>query len=169
MLALRDRLSVLRDRRGFTMVEMMVVLIIIAVLIGVGITFYLRYIENSKITKAKGQMTTMQAALDAFYSEYGSYPNTKNELNSSGVTPNDLTNPDNDIADPDHPNNGVQLAALDPWGRNYEYKVSTDYRTYVLETGYSSIRGTDNRVVQGTGTDGASSAPAEGTAAVTIP
>src|SRR5450756_1141843 len=56
------------------MVEMMVVLIIIAVLIAGGMKFYLGYIENSKVTKAKAQLSTMQAALDTYYAENGDYP-----------------------------------------------------------------------------------------------
>src|SRR5665647_2330712 len=64
----------LRNEKGFTMVEMMVVLIIIAVLIAGGIKFYLGYIENAKVTKAKAQISTMQAALDTYYAENGLYP-----------------------------------------------------------------------------------------------
>ncbi|MDD2554423.1 MAG: prepilin-type N-terminal cleavage/methylation domain-containing protein, partial [Desulfotomaculaceae bacterium] len=64
----------LRNEKGFTMVEMMVVMIIIAVLVAGGIKFYQVYIENAKVTKAKAQISTMQAALDTYYAENGAYP-----------------------------------------------------------------------------------------------
>jgi general secretion pathway protein G len=64
----------LRNEKGFTMIEMMVVLIIIAVLIGVGVKFYIGYVDKAKITKAKGDITTMQAALDSYYAEKNEYP-----------------------------------------------------------------------------------------------
>ena len=59
----------LNNEKGFSMIEMMVVLIIIAVIIAGGIKFYLGYIEKSRVTKAKAQIITMQAALDAYYAE----------------------------------------------------------------------------------------------------
>ena len=52
----------LNNEKGFSMIEMMVVLIIIAVLMAGGIKFYLGYIENSRVTKAKAQISTMQTA-----------------------------------------------------------------------------------------------------------
>ncbi len=60
--------------KGFTMIEMMVVLIIIAVLIAGGIRFYLGYVDRAKVTKAKSEIMTMQAELDSYYAEKGSYP-----------------------------------------------------------------------------------------------
>ncbi|AFV11867.1 fimbrial protein PilA [Thermacetogenium phaeum DSM 12270] len=65
--------------KGFTMIEMMVVLIIIAVLIAGGIRFYLGYVERAKVTKAKSEITTMQAALDSYYAEKGEYPDDEND------------------------------------------------------------------------------------------
>lgn len=63
-----------RDQKGFTMIEMMVVLVIIAVLVGGGIKFYSGYIGKAKIDKAKADISTMQAAVDSFYAENGYYP-----------------------------------------------------------------------------------------------
>ena len=50
---------------GFTLMEMIVVLVIIGLLIAGGIGFYNGYIENSKITKAKSQISVMQGAMDS--------------------------------------------------------------------------------------------------------
>lgn len=76
----------LRNEKGFTMIEMMVVLIIIAVLIGVGIKFYIGYIDKARITKAKGDITTMQAALDSYYAEKNEYPKDDNGLKDAGIS-----------------------------------------------------------------------------------
>lgn len=79
--------------KGFTMIEMMVVLIIIAVLIGGGIRFYLGYVERAKVTKAKSEITTMQAALDSYYAEKGEYPNDDDdtELVKAGLDTNSIS------------------------------------------------------------------------------
>ncbi len=84
-----------QDERGFTMVELMAVLIIIAVLIAGGLAFYLKYIDNSKVVKAQGQMSTMAAALDAYYAQYGEYPDVATKA-------------------------GVNMGK-NPWGQTYSY------------------------------------------------
>jgi general secretion pathway protein G len=75
-----------RGEKGFTLVEMMVVLIIIAVLIALGIRMYLGYIGTSKLTKANGDITTMQAALDSYYQQNQAYPTTTSGLSAAGLS-----------------------------------------------------------------------------------
>ena len=72
--------------KGFTLVEMMVVLIIIAVLIALGIRAYIGYIGTSKLTKANGDIATVQAALDAYYSTNQNYPPDEAHLTLAGIT-----------------------------------------------------------------------------------
>ncbi|MFA5384742.1 MAG: prepilin-type N-terminal cleavage/methylation domain-containing protein [Eubacteriales bacterium] len=81
-------LKILRNKKGFTMIEMMVVLIIIAVLVGAGIKFYSGYIGKAKIDKAKADISTMQAAVDSYYAENGYYPGdgTGDSLASFGLS-----------------------------------------------------------------------------------
>jgi len=78
----------LGNKKGFTLIEMMVVLIIIAVLVGVGIKFYTGYIGKSKIDKAKADISTMQAVVDSFYAENGYYPGdaSADDLASFGLS-----------------------------------------------------------------------------------
>jgi prepilin-type N-terminal cleavage/methylation domain-containing protein len=89
--------KVMRGEKGFTLVEMMVVLIIIAVLIGLGIRMYIGYIAGAKVTKAKGDMATLSAALDSYYATNQAYPSSYDtglvlaglstaEVGSSGTT-----------------------------------------------------------------------------------
>jgi len=164
MSALRERLGLLRDRRGFTMVEMMVVLIIIAVLIGVGIKFYLGYIENSRVTKAKSQIQTMQAALDSYYAQNGAYPNKDQatQLINAGLKPKSGTT------------DGT-LDATDPWGKNYMYVSdktgTTDTSTkYYVRTGHDDVQGQKSgdtlSCVFGRGSAGTSESPIVGNPAL---
>jgi general secretion pathway protein G len=133
----------LNNEKGFSMIEMMVVLIIIAVLIAGGIKFYLGYIENSRVTKAKAQISTMQAALDAYYAEQSKYPADKAGLLNAGIA----ATGDNDIE------------AEDPWGKQYKYKVSGDQSEYVVYTGKNDVQGQSDTYVAGRGTSGESDPP----------
>jgi general secretion pathway protein G len=76
----------LRGEKGFTLVEMMVVLVIIAVLIAGGITYYLGYISRSKITKADGDIATIQASLESYYAQYQTYPTDATTLTTAGCS-----------------------------------------------------------------------------------
>ena len=78
----------MRDEKGFTLVEMMVVLIIIAVLIGAGIRAYMGYIGRAKITKATGDISTMAAALDSYYQTQPNqgYPTGADDLVAAGIS-----------------------------------------------------------------------------------
>lgn len=62
------------DRTGFTLVEMLVVLVIVSVLLG--IVFKLMSSGADQAAKAKtiSQMERVKAALEEFYAEYGQYP-----------------------------------------------------------------------------------------------
>jgi general secretion pathway protein G len=142
----------LNNEKGFSMIEMMVVLIIIAVLMAGGIKFYLGYIENSRVTKAKAQISTMQAALDAYYAENAEYPNgadaatLESALINSGIKVETAEG-------------GAKstLKQTDPWGKNYKYNVSGD--KYVVYTGKNDVQGQNNTYVAGRGTSGESAPP----------
>lgn len=135
----------LNNEKGFSMIEMMVVLIIIAVLIAGGIKFYLGYIENSRVTKAKAQISTMQAALDAYYAEKGQYPADDDGLLNAGIAAEST--------------DGITIKAKDPWAENYKYDVSDDNTKYVVYTGKNDVRGQSDTYVAGRGTSGDSDAP----------
>ncbi len=136
----------LNNEKGFSMIEMMVVLIIIAVLIGGGIRFYLGYIENARVTKAKAQISVMQAALDAYYAEQALYPATQDELLNAGIkATGDSTLDDND-----------------PWGKKYTYAAKavggTDNKGYEIKTGENDVQNKSAYVI-GSGENGKSDPP----------
>jgi type II secretory pathway pseudopilin PulG len=65
---------------------MMVVLVIIAVLIAGGITYYLGYISRAKITKADGDIATIQASLESYYAQNQTYPTDAPTLETAGCS-----------------------------------------------------------------------------------
>lgn len=154
----------LRSEKGFTMVEMMVVLIIIAVLIAGGVKFYLGYIENAKVTKAKAQISTMQAALDTYFAENGLYPTDitadglKSKMLNAGLIVTEVI-PTNGTAGKDG-----TLSVTDPWGAtsNYLYRSSIG-ASYFVRSGSNNVQNQNNTAVYGNGSTGSSNAPTVGT------
>jgi general secretion pathway protein G len=130
--------KLLRKEEGFTMVEMMVVLIIIAVLIGAGIRFYFGYIENSRVTKAKAQVGIMQAALDSYFAEKGVYSNGTDAATLREA----LTNAGIKALTTDAAATGVKtkLNEKDPWGVEYVYEYDATNKDCEVYTGYNKIQ-----------------------------
>jgi len=60
--------GLLFNRKGFTTIELLVVLVIIAVLVGGGISAYNAYIGKTKLAKAKTDLIMIQQAVEGFYS-----------------------------------------------------------------------------------------------------
>lgn len=154
----------IRNEKGFTMVEMMVVMIIIAVLIAGGVKFYLGYIENSKVTKAKAQISTMQAALDTYYAENGKYPSdtTLDALQAKMLNAGLIVTGTPEFDDATEGQDGT-LNVADPWGASsfYIYK-STDGSKFHISTGAKSVQGQEDTYVYGSGRGGTSDAPVVG-------
>ena len=142
------------------MIEMMVVLIIIAVLIGVGIKFYLGYIENSKVTKAKGQISNMQALMDSWYAEKGEYPLSQTDEGDN----TDLKADGCELREAGFKATKIDSGKEyieDPWGGDnyYTFNVKLDKTKYYIKTKYANVNGT-GKPVSGTGEKGVSNTPA---------
>ena len=103
-----------RSTGGFTLVELLVVIIILGLLAGlVGPRLFGR-VGQSRHATARAQIELLGAALDQYRLDVGSYP-------AAGVGLNAL------VQNPNVPNwNGPYLkkntVPLDPWGRAYQYK-----------------------------------------------
>ena len=68
------------SERGFTLVEMLVVITIIGLIMGLIGPRVLNYLSESKVKAAKIQMQSFASALDLFYLDAGRYPSTSEGL-----------------------------------------------------------------------------------------
>jgi general secretion pathway protein G len=68
------------EKSGFTLIEILVVLAIIATLLSLVTPRYFNSIDKSKETILKHDLATMREALDKFYSDKNAYPETLNDL-----------------------------------------------------------------------------------------
>ena len=66
--------------RGFTLIEMLVVMTLIALLLTLAVPRYFHLIDNGKFTVQRQNAATIRDAIDKFYADLGRYPDTLDEL-----------------------------------------------------------------------------------------
>lgn len=62
-------------RRGFTLIELMVVIAIIIILAAIAIPNYLKMTERAKKSRLQSDMATLATCLETFKTDWGEYPN----------------------------------------------------------------------------------------------
>jgi general secretion pathway protein G len=104
-----------RRQRGFTLIEIMVVVVILAILGTLVAPQILGRIDEARITKARTDMKLLQGALDMYRMDNFRYPTTEQGLDALVHKPNDpnLKNY--------KPEGYVQQLMKDPWGHDYVY------------------------------------------------
>lgn len=74
------RLSAMRAARGFTLIELMVVMAIIALLVGIAAPRYFQSVERAREGVLKTNLNLLRDAIDKHYADTGRYPETLDEL-----------------------------------------------------------------------------------------
>ena len=69
-----------RIRRGFTLVELLVVLAIVALLLSIAVPRYVNRVERSKETMLRANLALTRHLLDQFYEDNGKYPDALDDL-----------------------------------------------------------------------------------------
>ena len=67
-------------RRGFTLIEMLVVMAIVALLLSIAVPRYFGSLDKSKETALKENLQVLRVTLDKFYADKGRFPETLDEL-----------------------------------------------------------------------------------------
>jgi general secretion pathway protein G len=102
-------------RRGFTLLEVLVVLVIIGLLAGFVAPRFFAQIGKSETKVARAQLDALEKALDQYRLDVGRYPTTEEGL---AVL---VTRPDNE---PRWAGPYLKKAVPpDPWGRPYSYRM----------------------------------------------
>lgn len=65
---------------GFTLIELIVVMAIVSLLVALAAPRYFRSVERSKETVLKQDLKVMRDAIDKFYGDTGSYPESLEDL-----------------------------------------------------------------------------------------
>lgn len=103
-------------RFGFTMVELMAVLIILGLLAGVVVKNFVGQTERAKVTTTKASLRQLSSAVNQFYMDTNRYPAEDEGLYALVEPPPDVTNwqPGGYLDTTDVP--------LDGWGNDFIYE-----------------------------------------------
>ena len=105
-----------RSMQGFTLLELLVVMVIIGLLAGYVGPKYFSQIGKSEIKATRAQIDGLGKAIDQFRLDVGRYPTTEEGLASLITRPANLTKWDGPYLSKNVP--------LDPWGNAYLYKLT---------------------------------------------
>lgn len=106
-----------KDEEGFTLIELMVVIVILGLLAAIVTYNVLPLGDRGKITKAKADIAQIEGALDLYKLQNDGYPSTTDGLQALVSAPAD--------ADPSKYQRGGYIKKLpnDPWGKPYLYSA----------------------------------------------
>lgn len=68
-----DRCS--RESKGFTLIELMIVVAIIGIIAAIALPSYRQYVERARATDAKGALVSLAAALEREHTQASTYAN----------------------------------------------------------------------------------------------
>ena len=109
---------------GFTLLELLVVMVIIGLLAGYVGPKYFSQIGKSEVRSAAAQIDALGKALDQYRLDVGHYPNTEVGLAALFVKPANEAKWDGPYLKKNVP--------LDPWGKPYVYKQPGEHGEYDL-------------------------------------
>jgi general secretion pathway protein G len=120
-----------RSGRGFTLLELLVVIVIIGLLAGLVAPRYFDQVSKSNTKIAKAQIDALEKALDQYRLDVGAYPSTEQGLAALNGRPQSIERWAGPYLKKPVP--------ADPWGAPYAYKSPGEHGEYDLMS-YGSDR-----------------------------
>ena len=105
-----------RTQGGFTLIEIMVVVVILGILAALVVPQVMSRPDQAKVTVAKGDIKAIAAALDMYKLDNFAYPSTQQGLEALVRKPSGNPQPKNWNRD-----GYLKRLPKDPWGNDYQY------------------------------------------------
>jgi general secretion pathway protein G len=106
----------MRRQSGFTLIEVMVVVVILGILAAIIVPKIMGRPEQARVVKAKQDILAIQNALDLYKLDNGVYPTTEQGLQAL------VTSPTSPEAPNWNPDGYLKSIPIDPWGQPYQYE-----------------------------------------------
>ncbi len=119
----------LKDRKGFTLIEIMVVIVILALLAALVGPKLMGRTDDAKITDARVQIKNIETALKLYKLDNGNYPSTEQGLVAL------ITKPTVGVIPNGYKEGGYlesKKVPKDPWGSDYLYISPGEHGDYDL-------------------------------------
>ncbi len=105
-----------RAQRGFTLIEIMVVVVILGILAAVVVPRIMDNPGKARVAKAKQDIRQLESALELYKLDNFNYPNTQQGLEAL------VTKPSGDPQPKNYKQGGyIKSLPKDPWGNPYQY------------------------------------------------
>ena len=126
---------------GFTLIEVMVVVVILSILAAIVVPKIMDRPEQARITKAKSDIRALEAALNLYRLDNMIYPTTEQGLEALVSKPTDSPEPRNW-------KEGGYLDRLpsDPWGNGYLYLSPGSHGAVDIYTSGLDLQSTDDDI-----------------------
>lgn len=114
-------------KKGFTLIELMIVISIIAILIAIALPIFLRVKNLVQKNATKGELRSIQSALELYYTDKELYPETIKVLVDDKYLP--------------------EAAEKDAWSNEYNYEQVDEGKNYKLASpGPDGTKGNEDDV-----------------------
>ncbi len=118
----RTRLSRRRSRAGFTLVELMVVIVIIGLLATVVALNVLPSQDRAMVQKARADISTLEQAIETYRLDNMVFPTDQQGLQALRRAPAGLNQPER------YREGGyIRRLPKDPWGADYQYRRASTH------------------------------------------
>lgn len=107
---------------GFTLLELLVVMVIIGLLVGYVGPKYFSQLGKSEVKTARAQINALEQALDQYRLDVGHYPGTEDGLHALFAKPSSEARWEGPYLKKSVP--------ADPWGNPYQYKYPGEHGEY---------------------------------------
>lgn len=114
----------IRNNKGMTLLEIMIVLVILGGLIAILATQVQGRLKKAKIRQAQIQIAEYGKALDMYFTDCNNYPSTEEGLNALVTAPGSCSNWGPDAY--------IKKVNKDPWGGDFQYESQGN--NYVLRS-----------------------------------
>ena len=114
------------SQQGFTLLEIMIVVVIIGLLAAMVVPSFMRNIDTAQINRAKADIQSVESALSMYRLDNFRYPSTDDGLEALVASPGEAAAP--------NWKQTLKKMPLDPWKRAYLYQYPGQHGEYDVFT-----------------------------------